>query len=833
VPRVPDQFVTWGSNLRLYRVLDQNEAAGSKTSEKELIGINRYSELLNSVSERYIKCVDVWRGDGVLLAVGQATGRVSLVLLSDVEGEFLSDREYNPRQSRPCTALAWHPNQNTLLAAGFEKIRTEHGIIVWELSQTKLSDKPTFEVGNGDHCTSLAWLHTQPCLVAGLGAKIIKIFDSRNNMKIVNQTLTKATYGLSVDPGSDYRISGYSETDPSVLIWDTRNFEKPIITLNFPHQVTKVSWCPTRHGLLANSVRDSGVIMLRDIMSWAVSQEFGEASVTERTILPPANQIGNIVDFSWHPTRENTLLAMGGQGRFAEWTVADRLTLNWSSRHGLVWSSGGSNLLNLEAGINNPGKQTPQDQVSGFADINDIGVEMQARAKRGYVGDLQIIGNITKYKLGSELETVWNWILQCRTAPTLEHLSSGYSKNKFFGVRSLLQLSLDTAQARQSSWSGLETPRTIRTYHSAEREFIRKLCGWDARRTNRKNLNDISRNAAIAVFSLDLKAAIDILAAGCALCKTKGELEMANNLNMVSVAVSGFSTEGSRLWRDVVSASVPLLPDPALKSLFSFLTADDEAYADVLDPKNLAFVDRIAFATKFLSDRLLSEYLEKEWDSLLEVGSLEGLLLSSSHINSLNIIQAYVDRTGDIQTASWISVYIFPLEILRTDKVGDWIQNYRTMLDQWNMFGERSELDVALTRSDPSWETQQQVFIACNYCGKSISGAGKNRSNKSSNTARQTVNISKPQACPSCLKPLPRCAVCLVNMGTMSGLPLVNDKPDPLARFGEWFTWCQTCRHGGHADHLLEWFESHSVCPVTGCACKCGSLDANSHVNLD
>ena len=86
---------------------------------------------------------------------------------------------------------------------------------------------------------------------------------------------------------------------------------------------------------------------------------------------------------------------------------------------------------------------------------------------------------------------------------------------------------------------------------------------------------------------------------------------MANNLNMVSVAVSGFSTEGSRLWRDVVSASVPLLPDPALKSLFSFLTADDEAYADVLDPKNLAFVDRIAFATKFLSDRLLSEYLEK------------------------------------------------------------------------------------------------------------------------------------------------------------------------------------------------------------------------------
>ena len=26
----------------------------------------------------------------------------------------------------------------------------------------------------------------------------------------------------------------------------------------FDFKITKVSWCPTRHGLLANSVRDSG-----------------------------------------------------------------------------------------------------------------------------------------------------------------------------------------------------------------------------------------------------------------------------------------------------------------------------------------------------------------------------------------------------------------------------------------------------------------------------------------------------------------------------------------------------------------------------------------------
>ena len=38
---------------------------------------------------------------------------------------------------------------------------------------------------------------------------------------------------------------------------------------------------------------------------------------------------------------------------------------------------------------------------------------------------------------------------------------------------------------------------------------------------------------------------------------------------------------------------------------------------------------------------------------------------------------------------------------------------------------------------------------------------------------------------------------------------------------------CQTCRHGGHAVHILEWFlnedgrRTHEVCPVGDCNCRC------------
>lgn len=44
---------------------------------------------------------------------------------------------------------------------------------------------------------------------------------------------------------------------------------------------------------------------------------------------------------------------------------------------------------------------------------------------------------------------------------------------------------------------------------------------------------------------------------------------------------------------------------------------------------------------------------------------------------------------------------------------------------------------------------------------------------------------------------------------------------------------CQTCRHGGHASHIMEWFfgddgetgggNAHAVCAVADCDCHCAN----------
>lgn len=56
-----------------------------------------------------------------------------------------------------------------------------------------------------------------------------------------------------------------------------------------------------------------------------------------------------------------------------------------------------------------------------------------------------------------------------------------------------------------------------------------------------------------------------------------------------------------------------------------------------------------------------------------------------------------------------------------------------------------------------------------------------------------------------CRKTVARCGVCHVSVaGLMS--------------------WCQGCGHGGHVNHLQQWFSKHQECPV-GCGHMCLTYD--------
>lgn len=64
----------------------------------------------------------------------------------------------------------------------------------------------------------------------------------------------------------------------------------------------------------------------------------------------------------------------------------------------------------------------------------------------------------------------------------------------------------------------------------------------------------------------------------------------------------------------------------------------------------------------------------------------------------------------------------------------------------------------------------RQVFVSCNFCGKSISYSCSALPHQGRGFSQYGVSgsptKSKVTSCPGCRKPLPRCALCLMNMGT-------------------------------------------------------------------
>ena len=55
--------------------------------------------------------------------------------------------------------------------------------------------------------------------------------------------------------------------------------------------------------------------------------------------------------------------------------------------------------------------------------------------------------------------------------------------------------------------------------------------------------------------------------------------------------------------------------------------------------------------------------------------------------------------------------------------------------------------------------------------------------------------------CEGCEKRAARCAICQLPVEGM-------------------YLWCQVCSHGGHLDHVSDWFSKYKKCPV-GCGHQC------------
>lgn len=270
------------------------------------------------------------------------------------------------------------------------------------------------------------------------------------------------------------------------------------------------------------------------------------------------------------------------------------------------------------------------------------------------------------------------------------------------------------------------------------------------------------------------------------------------------------------------------------------LTQSNELFSEILLNHHIYLEDRIAFACHSIhSTKNISLWLHTVLEKQVKLGKLDALLLTglktaSSKFDYVDVLQNYLDRTCDIQTCALIACHSNSNSFRSVPTVSDsnhtsdrgfqWLYEYRNLLNRWEMFIERAQLDVSLGRkfrilesksfirnsltssttkshlnqsqhqqhlsqmtkkstsktssnnlprqifSLPFHNTISHILLRCSYCATALPLDLGSQSSQTQQTQGAFLRKQRPlmNCCANCKKQLPRCYVCQLYMGLLN-----------------------------------------------------------------
>ncbi|KAH3670330.1 hypothetical protein WICMUC_004899 [Wickerhamomyces mucosus] len=512
-----------------------------------------------------------------------------------------------------------------------------------------------------------------------------------------------------------------------------------------------------------------------------------------------------------------------------------------------------------------------EDDQDGFylpAEVleNDISVKMRRRAYLGYgtncLKNREVIDDLKTIESNVFLRSTWRWLEIAQNSASSGMMTTDDLDLSFEGVLGIWrgiaslnvrgtseQVSNKQADLIKSKILKLLSTRTLKTMSivKSNKEPQRRLCmivaGWyfspeELEQTYQRLIktDNITKAAGWAVFVGDVPKAVQILSSS----KSK-------RLKLMATAISGYLVQQQNsednLWKDQCRKLSVDIDDPYLRAIFAYIADND--WWDVLDESSIPLRERLGVALRYLSDQDLTDFLNKVAEKYIKRGELEGLILTGITPKGIDLLQSYIDRTSDVQTAALITSFAVP-KYFKDQRVDYWIESYRQLLNSWGMFSKRAKFDVARVKLSQKLDGKitlksakpgTTVALQCIKCNKNISKTPK-IANKRTNTSNSITVIGASSdssyskslrtiiSCPHCGSSLPKCAICLLPLGK----PLPQDFSENesldasrLKDFKEWPSFCLSCNHGMHAGHAEEWFSTNSICPVPGCQCHCNN----------
>ncbi|KAF2455962.1 hypothetical protein BDY21DRAFT_380496 [Lineolata rhizophorae] len=402
----------------------------------------------------------------------------------------------------------------------------------------------------------------------------------------------------------------------------------------------------------------------------------------------------------------------------------------------------------------------------------------------------------------------------------------------------------------------------ISTKFPEHRQLCLAICGWASKphklRDQSERLMESGqyyKAIVLAVFKGHREVALDLL-------KFAIQRKLIENVGLGAVIACESVNEEQRnmcAWMAEESS------DPYLKALLAYFVSGN--WKVVTDMDQLSLHDRVGVALKYLDDESLGPFLSLAMSEAVVFGNIEGVVLTGlAEPAAMTLFEKYIAKFNDLQTAVLAMGVTVP-RYIDEPRWEAWRDTYFHQMQAWQAFVERTRLvcqhnqraasrdGVPLVRPYP-----RQVALRCAHCQLSLAlrddgsygalplgklggigadddgsgSVGNIATNGGQQPAQQTSGRrprgSGPAAaagvvCPRCGRPLPRCGICMLWLGSPDparpggAAALQRAQEDPMARF---ITFCMSCRHGFHAHHAREWFARHAMCAVPDCQCMCG-----------
>jgi len=807
---------------------------------------------------------------------------------TDILGDFV------PKTPRQCNSVAWSTSMPNHLAAGFDKVRQDTAVSIWDINQYRDSSTadPLIELCHGEAAVAIAWAPSLPfTLAVGTSFKWLRLNDTRGiwNRASAPSVMAhnKVVKGVCFNPERPWQLATHSD-EGEIKIWDIRKLDVPTIRIKSPKKnLTNIAWSP--EGSLAGIAHEEKHMIIWDVGS---NDDF---------------ESSNEIDDSDSESKISKILVR----EFRRYTSSTPVAFCWikdvnsvSQKVLFVEHSGSIETLSLRQPV--PMSFSSIDEIAmgdkraiGTFDMRSLDPSwfIHTRAEQGYSLTPSINIDIITAEILSEsvagetlkelqrLRDLWRWIE--RATCILEDVNGLVD----CGILSLL--------ARRSTQETIvDSKLGMKLYQSSHRNLAAALCGWSdldgsefkkgvvphmsdpeiaTPLTYNTSMvvgeNNFQRIAMLCVFYCRLKSAVLVLQEAA---MKMDDHEIRDLLQLVSMALAGYPTgttqpaENHALWCDTcISLLERLTGLPILRATLCFLLVsyirrqtsadlDSEASSDI--PEMYSFIlgldnpieyscviqedaislpDRISFACRFLPDKQLHSFLLDLCTTVTDAGLVDGIVLTGLGVEGMDLLQAYINRSGDLQTVAVVINFGWSED----KRLQWWNQAYRDLLDRWQLWHHRARFDVAVAglKNTDSKQPESQLFVVCTHCRESLLLSSMMDDASTGKVNRRKLTLP---CCPRCNKRLSSCAVCVLPItcvnpyAQMLGLSradqkrvnkIEQSKKDIMLNgtghpFGKWFSWCLTCRHGGHACCLNEWFASHNVCPESDCHCRCNNL---------